>query len=143
MAGLMPVSDRMVVTNSRIHEVIAPADMPQQVPPWEALPYSMSSSGGRVRPSGDQPPPFATNQRASAAASPGAALGLAKWYAPRNMPTLAEPLYCWANWLRLNPSVPAVPSTDAKPDPAAHCAGQLTFSCQPLTSWPRMPLTPR
>ena len=54
----------------------------------------MSSAGGSVLPSGDQPPPLSTKKFACFA--PSERSGSAKWYAPRIMPTAWEPSYCWA-----------------------------------------------
>lgn len=58
--------------------------------------YSRSSAGGSVLPSLDQPPPWLTKYVACAA--PVDVFGVAKWYAPRMMPALYEPLYCYAKY---------------------------------------------
>ena len=58
--------------------------------------YSMSSAGGSVQPSAVQLPPLRTKY--AACDLPDDLSGSAKWYAPRMMPALRAPLYCWPKY---------------------------------------------
>lgn len=61
--------------------------------------------------------------------------GTAKWYAPRTMPALREPLYCCVKWgLRYVWDSVAFTYTKRAPLLLAFC--QLTFFWCDETSWP-------